>query len=249
MASTAEGLRLTTAHNAAQLRLRALFIRELAPLWASLDPDALDRSFGPWSVRAAELVRDMGADSAHTAAGYYDTFRSAETGLPTPGGLVVERDPNKLAEVIRRLRWPAVVIPKKHIAAGEPVELAMRMGLAETAREGSRQVLDGGTYTVIDTARQDPEALGYRRTCGGSACYFCALLASRGAVYKEDTATFRAHKGCGCGSEAVFTPDYWSHTPPNRAIDRAASTYDAAKGKGKERLTNFRRLYAEAMAD
>lgn len=55
--------------------------------------------------------------------------------------------------------------------------------------------------------------VGWRRVSSGSGCSFCAMLESRGAVYRrERSARFQAHDGCSCTAEPVWRrePD-----PPN----------------------------------
>lgn len=47
--------------------------------------------------------------------------------------------------------------------------------------------------------------VGWRRVSSGSGCGFCAMLESRGAVYKrERSAGFSAHDGCSCTAEPVW---------------------------------------------
>jgi len=50
------------------------------------------------------------------------------------------------------------------------------------------------------------------RVASANSCAFCAMLASRGPVYKEETVDFEAHDHCTCGSEPVYEGAEW---PPN----------------------------------
>jgi hypothetical protein len=67
--------------------------------------------------------------------------------------------------------------------------------------------LDGGRETLLDTMRDDQRAIGWARSASGKACAFCAERASRGPVYKEESAGFQSHDGCGCTPEPVFSED------------------------------------------
>lgn len=58
--------------------------------------------------------------------------------------------------------------------------------------------------TITTNRHRDPEAVGWRRVSSGK-CKFCAMLASRGAVYREETARFAAHTNCHCTAQPVFT--------------------------------------------
>jgi hypothetical protein len=58
--------------------------------------------------------------------------------------------------------------------------------------------------TILDNRRRDPESVGWTRIASPSACGFCRLLASKGAIFKKETADFAAHDGCGCTAAPVF---------------------------------------------
>jgi hypothetical protein len=70
---------------------------------------------------------------------------------------------------------------------------------------GARLALKGGRQTMVQAVHSDPLAEGWERTISGTACSFCSMLASRGAVYKsEKSADFRAHDHCSCTALPVF---------------------------------------------
>lgn len=81
----------------------------------------------------------------------------------------------------------------------------------------TRLALQGGRQTVVDAVQEDRQARGWARETRGDCCYFCAMLASRGAVYKnEHTAgreanakftgagEFKFHNNCHCVAVPVF---------------------------------------------
>lgn len=57
--------------------------------------------------------------------------------------------------------------------------------------------------TILTNRRRDPSAAGWRRITNGG-CKLCRMLADRGAVYKDGTATFAAHPHCKCTAQPVF---------------------------------------------
>lgn len=57
--------------------------------------------------------------------------------------------------------------------------------------------------TITTNRQNDPAAVGWRRITNGG-CGFCRMLADRGAVYRDVTARFAAHKRCRCTAQPVF---------------------------------------------
>ncbi|MFI2609668.1 hypothetical protein [Kitasatospora sp. NPDC018619] len=74
---------------------------------------------------------------------------------------------------------------------------------------GGMLVQDGGRDAIHAALQDDPGAIGYYRKTDSSPCYFCALMASRGAVYKSKrTAAFGAHPHCHCQAVPIFSRRY-----------------------------------------
>lgn len=57
--------------------------------------------------------------------------------------------------------------------------------------------------TIVRNRQRDPEAVGWQRVAS-HGCKFCQALASRGAVYREDSARFASHPHCHCTAVPVF---------------------------------------------
>ena len=57
--------------------------------------------------------------------------------------------------------------------------------------------------TITTNRQRDPEAVGWQRVSAGG-CSFCRMLASRGAVYRAETARFASHTNCHCTARPVF---------------------------------------------
>ncbi|WP_263729969.1 hypothetical protein [Cellulomonas sp. SG140] len=83
---------------------------------------------------------------------------------------------------------------------------------AEVAATADRIVRDGGRNAVFEAIAKDPKAIGWARVSDGNPCHFCAMLISRGAVYKsEKSAKFaiygdgdKYHNNCGCTVVPIF---------------------------------------------
>lgn len=86
-----------------------------------------------------------------------------------------------------------------------------------TAKEGeSAEVLNAATEkrekrNKVSERRRPGVVLGWARVLSGETnCAFCAMLASRGAVYKsEKTAGFEPHPKCDCHAELVVKGQRW----------------------------------------
>lgn len=114
---------------------------------------------------------------------------------------------------------------------------AGRDAVADTARLGR----------VRDAALKRPigKRIGYARVMTGrETCPWCAMLASRGPVYTEDTVTRRAdgrryHDGCDCRAVLVVENSPWEGEAAYKRLEREwrAATWDADPGE-----TVFRRF-------
>jgi hypothetical protein len=54
----------------------------------------------------------------------------------------------------------------------------------------------------------------YKRVLSSNPCSFCRMLAGRGAVYHEGTASFESHDHCACSAEPVFSKELIRQLPP-----------------------------------
>lgn len=95
---------------------------------------------------------------------------------------------------------------KKQVKRGVLREQALEKAKAKVFAAAARQVLNGGRDVTQDMVDADEAALGWVRVTDGDPCAFCALLSSRGPVYKtEGTASFSAHDDCACIAKPVFS--------------------------------------------
>jgi hypothetical protein len=127
----------------------------------------------------------------------------------------------------------------KRLTQTQTAEQAARTALTRVVGVVGRQVLDGGRQTLLDTVQSDRTALGWARNASGSACAFCAMLASRGPVYRnETTGGFKSHDHCACTVEPVYRRD--AEWPPTSQRFRERWEAAAAGKSGKNALNAFR---------
>lgn len=142
-----------------------------------------------------ELISYYSDGSSALAADFYEEERElAEVRSRFQVRPVVNERPEKIG---RSIAWASEPLVLTLVGAAEVVESR----LAEVIQiEVARPYRD----TITTNRRRDPDAVGWRRI-STDGCKFCAMLAARGAVYKQDTARFAAHPHCNCTAQPVFT--------------------------------------------
>ena len=77
---------------------------------------------------------------------------------------------------------------------------------AESRLRGGMQrlVADADRATVAANAERDPARVRWYRAASAKACAFCAMLATRSAVYRSSASALRSHSHCRCLAVPVF---------------------------------------------
>lgn len=236
--SSPETDRLTVAYRRQMLALRALTLKDHLALWPNLNFDNLDSSFPAWLAAMRALVaRDRGRATG-LAAGYLRAFRAAEKAA---GTLVLVPAPPVIPEQLETsLRVTGPVAFKVGVRAGQMREQAAKNAFVMSSGALSKLVLDAGRSTLVESVRADSAARGWARVASANCCSFCAMLATRGPVYKSDTAGFQAHGSCACSPEPVYSD--WQ---ASERVQRWTDTYkESTRGlSGDKALAAFRRNF------
>ncbi|WP_435597046.1 hypothetical protein [Streptomyces anulatus] len=231
-----------------QRGLSRLLVRDVRKLRRLIIPSRMQETVPDWIEAVRAVIGEYGSASASAAADFYEAERVAArvTGRFT----VPLLDPPPDEQVDNSLRWATKDLwprdpddPKTTAAQRAP--LAARLDAVEKKAEGVAQklVTDQGRGTVQAAVQRDRMAVGYARAAALGACAFCRLLASRGMVYKRETADFRAHDGCNCGVIPVFRGQRFELSAHAQEWDRLYREY-AAPYPG-DQLRRFRRAIAE----
>lgn len=269
---------MTEAHRAAQIAIRAAFLREFMDQWDLLDPRDLDRTAVPWASAVMRLIADFREDSAEAAQNYYREFRAVElpnadhpapvverresgrrvnsrrreTRAPSRGGLrrvtIEWDDADDAAETSLLVMGPSNIKAKRK--RGKSPEEAAREALVEAGGSAGRHVLNGGRTTHLELVGNDPEAIGWLRVTDGDPCAFCAMLSSRGPVYRSHQSATTVvspkakralgesyHDHCACSAEAMFSK---SQAWPGRGREFQQLWREVARGN-KDGFKRFRR--------
>lgn len=229
---------MADTHRVAQSRLASGVAADVAAAFELLDPADLSGSFPRYAGALGPRVRARHAASSGLGAAFFRRVREVEgvAGVfsPLPASPL---DPERLAT---SLAVTGPVSWKSALARGADAVSARRSAQAAATGAATRLVLDGGRSSVLRSIGADDRARGYMRVSDGSPCAFCAMLVSRGAVYKQNTATFRAHDSCGCSAVPFWeaSPEQSAHA--DELWDLWNSTRDA---HGHTSFPRFRAAY------
>jgi hypothetical protein len=239
--TTVSALALAEAARQAQLAIRRQMLGDVARAWPMLNFQHIDRSWPVWLRVMSALLGKYHTQSAQAGGLFYRAARQAATG--DPGDVtVVKLAPSPSDEwVSRALGYSAVgVYRKQTVDLGRAPDVAARSALTKTLGTSARIVQDGSRTTIVESTRADDRAVGWYRVTDGDPCGFCALMASRGVVYKSATVNFEAHNDCGCTSAPAFSRDI--ELP---AVSREA---DRIYRSGNASLSDFRKAWRQRNA-
>lgn len=128
------------------------------------------------------------------------------------------------ARLRERLRITGPVGFKAAIGSGQSTDEALRHMATRMSGVADEMVRNGDRDVITGTARHGQGIVGWRRRLSGRSCGFCAMLASRGAVYvdrqratiaKDGTAY---HPHCHCWAEPLYT--HQQEPPEVRQLQR-----------------------------
>lgn len=240
MARSPEGAALTEAHRRLQSAIAAASVRDLLRLWGLLNPDDVRGTLNPVLVAGVNAVARNRRHSSTAAARYYVAFRQVEG---VRGTVVVTSAAEVPGDVVAgSLRGAALAGTMNGRRRGMNQEEALKNGFVKMAGSATSLVMGGGRQTLMDAIHGDREAIGWQRVTDGSPCAFCAMIASRGIVFKSDaSADFQAHGHCTCTAEPAY-----EGSKVNASNARFREAWDGATEGlgGAEALAAFRQSLA-----
>lgn len=221
MAATATGTRLTEQHRRDQLTIRTGFLRQLLRLWPLLNPRRLEDTAPAWLDLVLPLMVEEHQRSATRSLTYYEEIRTAELDEPAPRrARLVDLDAldTDAARSSLIVTGPANI--KSKTGKGMDPDEAAKDALVAVSGAASRHVLNGGRQALVAAGDRDEGALAFARVTDAKPCWWCAMMTSRGPVYRNRESAGRSandrfvgdglykfHDHCGCTVEPVFTED------------------------------------------
>jgi hypothetical protein len=258
--ATSDSSRSVARWRQAQFGLTTLLLRDLRGLRRLINPDRLQVTLPTWIEAVAALVARYSEASATLGADFYDGEREA---AGVPGTFTVQlADPPPGEQTSNSLRWATKDLwPRGEgvatVAQLEPLDARLEAAMSKADGAVGRLVLNAGRETVQDAVRRDGEAIAYARAAALGCCSFCALMSSRGAVYKDrgtvgedandqfigDDSVIKYHNYCRCQPIPVFRGQSFELSPKAREWDRIYREY--AQGHPGDQLRRFRVALAE----
>lgn len=232
-------------HQIEQEQIAAATASGLALLWPLLAFDSLDTTVPGWLQAVTLLIERQWNESRK--AGFEFFNRSLLAVEPDAVVAQVMADvPFPVGQVQTAMRVTGPVEVKKQIARAVPEADALAAGKDKSEGAGVTRAADGGRAQVMTQvedmaeheasgdvpdssgAGQSPptqsarrpsgrRAIGWARVTDDKPCYFCAILASKGAVYLSEGAfkhtdakysgkgTAKVHDHCMCSMRPVFS--------------------------------------------
>ncbi len=191
-------------------QLSSLAAADIRFLWRHADDPRLLRDALLDTLPA--LIDTYGLASSALAADWYDDVRDEIRAAGAFSAVPAKLEKTGADELARWGVGPLFSESPDVDAARSKIEGGLQRRIANASRE-----------TVAFSAVQDPGADGWQRV-GRGECAFCAMLISRGAVYRESTAAFASHDHCNCQAVPAFRGaprPVKPYTPTNRDITDA----------------------------
>lgn len=215
----------TLVHGADQESVASGLALALYPLWAIQRFNELDRSTPLWLSAALPTVKTAYLQSQRLSAVYASDVRAATLAVEPPLPMVVPDV--ELPTNVPSARFDTSLIPTESTAnqsvihfdpfpsddvatslkiqgnydikASMPMEEteAMYDGLKGSSGASIRQAMNGGRNVTNNLVKFDRRIVGYARYTDSNPCYFCALLASLGAVFTKNSNKGGRSKGGG----------------------------------------------------
>ena len=201
----AQMIAIYAEYQAAQNLLGVTLIRDILAQW-NLTMMDLGRIKRIWPqirrgiIAAVDNKRDI---FWHMGLRFYAQVRTASGITTTVPEVLPVPLPPALVQATLDSTGPFTML--RAVGKGAPPGTAADMAGVRLSGAASRLALQGAREAVLQSVREDPEAMAWARGLGPRPCYFCAMLASRGPVYKsESSAGFLAHNHCMCYAIPVF---------------------------------------------
>lgn len=181
-----------------------------------------------------------------------ERLREEEMRLETEAEKAAQRDLEQLGPIAMRGRLRDVKPDTTLQDAQQRVSEENRKAGARVAASSERLVLNGGRGSVWSYAGRDKRVVAWARvSLSGNPCHFCAMLISRGAIYKSEAAATYSdgdlyHDNCHCIAVPIYSKAQYETDPrfdQNRELERLWPI--VTKGYGGTDARNAWRRYIE----
>lgn len=229
-------------HYLTQAGLAVALIRLLGTLWPSVDARSLKATLPGFQHDAEALIHRFSLASATLAAREYER-RRITAGIRSRFTVPVASPPS-VEQMDKSLSWATHNLWNGDLLTAPPGDVQAALDTALTQTEGAAQklVLDTGRATTVAAVEQDRQARAWAREARPNCCYFCAMLAGRGAVYSSAHAAGQDHAyhdHCRC----LVVPVFGKYEPSAHARQWAADWQRLKDEQGSVSLLAWRRHF------
>ena len=269
---------LDQAFRASQARIALATAKVIFARWPAVQADDLAGTSPTWLRDSIAVVLAGRARAEETADAYVAQVRRLHAPGAAPYALPPTKPPS-IEQIRKSLEFQAISTTAREFyridnvrtgvrddpnadqdsedrTADGSKQRIMQEAIARATATAVRHVTTAGQDRVYDHIAADPVATGWARTTKPGCCYFCAMLASRGAVYKEDSfeesdprfsgpGNAKVHDTCGCGLRPIYSR---SDPLPERNADLEQLWIDMKdlKMPGEGDVQAWRRIYGES---
>lgn len=239
-------------HYATNVALTAALVASLRKLWPMINLADVPGSLPRYKTAVAAVVDKFAGAATSLSADHYEALR----GSTIPGTFrapIIDLPP--VEKVQASLGWATsdLLVTGGDPSIHEPAP-ADTVTIVQDKVEAVAQkvVMDAGRNELIAAIEADTKARGWARVTKPDACYFCRMLATRGAVYANQFTAGRAankrftgdgefkfHNNCHCTIEPLFGRHY--EAPAHTRADMALWNKVTKGLSGQDAINAFRR--------
>lgn len=206
--------RLANSYAASQQDLASRAAALVVAYWRKNPPSSRE-SADAWLKKAVPVIERARRQSGQLGQGFYKANRRLE--VPSAPTMTLGALPSMDKKQVTSSLW--VVGPREYVDLGRAVDdIFTEERITQIQGAVAKHTMNGGRQAIDDAFERDRLAVGYYRVEDSDPCSFCAMLMSRGIVYKEDSfddsdARFfgpgdaKVHDHCGGGLAAAYTRD------------------------------------------
>jgi hypothetical protein len=241
---------LAANFRSSQAFVAAALTLDVVQAWQSMEPYSIRASWPAVEIMIASAVRTQYRTAALNGSQFYAEMRSIAGVAGVPPSVMPGEIPTELITRVLGARGPGTVLHDVKVLGNGPIQLdrAMQHAAVNLSGAATKMVLSGARQAVMQKTDADVKAIGWVRVTSGSCCAFCAMLASRGAVYKsEGSADFEAHDHCSCAAAPFFTGQ--SEDSLLNPDIRALWDSSTKKLSGNDAINAFRRAWSAQQND
>lgn len=208
---------LAASYQAAQKELASKTTEIVLALWLSQMGESKDlrASANEWLRLAIPVILGGRRASIKLGQGFFQGYRRLE--LPNEPSMRMPAVPELDTKALTTSLW--VTGPQQYVDAGKAVDdIFDEERINAITGAATRHIMNGGREAIDSAYEADVKTTGYYRIEDGDPCYFCAMLMSRGVVFKGDSfeesdirffgpGDAKVHDHCGGSLVAAYDKD------------------------------------------